>query len=149
MDSSNLAERLIQKLSSAPHIASSTVTKFSVEMAPEIILSRHPAIYRIGSRLYHEHEFVRSGDTELLYRLIDMPDAKLNKAQAIWVYNRLFESAPELSRDCVLVSRDYLWDRRTAQLIHVSDRDFVTSKDKTTLRIRREDEQRTDTERVG
>lgn len=149
MDSSNLAERLIQKLNSAPHIASLTVTKFSVEAAPDIIVSRRPAIYRFGRFLFHEHELIKSGNKEQMYRLIDMPDAKITHAQAVWIYNRLFESAPELSRDCVLVSRDYLWDRRTAQLIHVSDRDFITSKDKTTLRIRREDEQRTDTERVG
>jgi hypothetical protein len=136
MGSSSLADRLIERMETGKHVD----REFSIESAADIIFSKHPAIYKLGGQLYHEHSVIRCGDKTKLYGLIDMHDAKLTQAQAIWLYNRLYEMAPELDERYLLITTDYLWDKKTASVVPVDRADFVSTKDRTTFIVRRKDE---------
>lgn len=136
MGSSSLADRLIERMETGQHVDA----EFSIESATDIVFSKHPAIYKLGGQLYHEHSVIRCGDKAKLYELIDMHDAKLTQAQAIWLYNRLFEKAPELDERYLLITTDYLWDKKTASVVPVDRAGFVSTKDRTTFIVRRKDE---------
>lgn len=136
MDSSSLADRLIERMETGGHVD----REFSIESAADIIFSKHPAIYKLGGQLYHEHSCIRCGDKVKLYELIDMHNARLTQAQAIWLYNRLFEMAPKLDERYLLLTTDYLWDKKTASIVPVDRGGFISTKDRTTFIVRRKDE---------
>ena len=132
----NLAEKLIAR-KDAPKAEKNS--GFSVEDAPSIILEKRPAIYTYRNTLFHEHTPIKYNDVEKIYQLLDMHDAKLTKAQAIWIYNRLMEMAPPLEDRYILVSSRYLWDKERATLVPVSEfPDITTQSDATTKRIRQQ-----------
>lgn len=147
MDLSSLADQVIHKQNRSKYEGE----KFDILNAPDIIMWKHPAIYRWHGWLYHEHNLVRLGDIDYLLHLIDMPDAKITRGNAIWLYNRLVEAAPPLSERYLLVSKNLVWDRNTARLIPIERFGKpTTTKDKTTLRLRREeDDRRASADRMG
>lgn len=116
--------------------------KFDIRNAPEIIMSKHPSIYKFHGVLYHEHHRINMNDKAYIYHLIDMPDAKINKSQSVWLYNRLVEMAPDFSDRFILVSATHLWDRKTSELVPATAFEFVTMTDKTSKRLRREENDR-------
>lgn len=111
---------------------------FVLEQAPERIMSLHPAIYRYRDELYYEHTIIRPGDIDILLRLLDQIDAKLTRPQALWVYNRIYEMARDLSERYVIVSVDLVWDRETTKLININEfGTMATLSDRTSKRLRR------------
>lgn len=123
-----LADRLIERLNSP----SSLAQEFTVEGAPDIILAKHPSIYKIRGTLYCGHDRMEQGDREQLYALIDDPNASLTRAQAAWVFNRLYEYAPDIDDRFMVVSHDYAWDRETASLVALDDLgEFITCNERT------------------
>lgn len=123
-----LADKIIERLNSP----SMQTQEFTVEGAPDIILAKHPSIYKIRGTLYCGHDRMGQGDREQLYALIDDPNASLTRAQTAWVFNRLYESAPEIDDRFMVVSRDYAWDRETASLVALDDLgEFITSNERT------------------
>lgn len=124
-----LADKLIERLNSP----SMQTQEFTVEGAPDIILAKHPSIYKIRGSLYCGHDRMDQGDREQLYALIDDPNASLTRAQTAWVFNRLYESAPDIDERFTVVSHDYAWDRETASLVALDDLgEFITSNERTT-----------------
>lgn len=139
MDFSSLADQVIHKQNRSKY----EDEKFDILNAPDIIMRKHPAIYKSRGLLYHEHYLIRLGDVDYLLHLIDMPDAKITRGNAIWLYNRLLEAAPPLSERYMLVSKNQVWDKYTSELIPVEAFEKpATTKDKTTLRLRREENER-------
>lgn len=124
-----LADKIIERLNSP----SMQTQEFTVEGAPDIILAKHPSVYKIRGSLYCGHDRMEQGDREQLYALIDDPNASLTRAQTAWVFNRLYESAPEVGDRFMVVSHDYAWDRETASLVPLDDLgEFITSNERTT-----------------
>ena len=109
----DLGEILADRLTSGGGIHEET---FSVSSAPDIIYRNHPSLYLHRGNLFCGHKLIRQGDMDALYDLIDMPDAKLTRPQAIWLYRRLYERAATFSEDKIAVSSDYVWNRETGRL---------------------------------
>lgn len=107
--------------------------EFTVEGAPEIILAKHPSIYRICGTMYCGGARLMQGNKEQLYRLIDDPNARLTNGQAAWVFNRLAEYAPDVDDRIIVVSGDYAWDKELGRLVPLSELGtFITSNERTT-----------------
>lgn len=105
--------------------------KFEIEDAPRIVFENHPSIYRVGDKLFCGNDYIRYNDKDKLYALLDRHDARLTTAQAIWLYNRIMEMAPELDSRYIQISGDYLWNTETCNLVPIKDfGDFITTNDK-------------------
>lgn len=136
MDFSNLADKIIERKGTGPS-SSYSPEPFHLETAPDRILRLHPSIYRFRDNLYHEHSILKRGDVDTLCALIDLPDTRMTKAEAIWVYNRLFDIANKMDERYIVVSQNLVWDREESKLIPVeSFNNMVTTSDATTHRIR-------------
>ena len=132
-----LADELIERLDNP--LVGYERKPFSVGDTPEHIVDRHPAVYKIQGMLYCDHRIISPGDKRRVFELLDSPDAEFTKAQVMWVYNRLYESAPDLDDRYIVASRDMVWDKETATLMPIGEMDnFITMSDKGTKRIRRE-----------
>lgn len=96
-----------------------------------------PAVYKIGDLLFHEHELMRKGDAIQIASLVNAPHLRITKEIAVWIYDKLFSSAPQLSDECIVVSPDYIYDKPSGKLIEISKvaGSFVTQNDKETKQI--------------
>lgn len=126
-----LADELISRTKSGAPQQSDRIT---IEEVPALILRKHPSIYKHRGILYHEHKRVRPASQEDIFLLADVHSLKLNKAQCAWVYNRLMEQAPDLEDDFIMVSWDYVWNKRTGQLMPTKDFNeiIITPNERTT-----------------
>lgn len=97
-----------------------------------------PSIYKHQGILWHEHVILRKGDVPQCMSLIRSPSITPTKAQAVWLYDMLYDWAPELSERYILVSADFVWDSKECELISINDlRDVATVlSDEETKRIR-------------
>ena len=98
-----------------------------------------PSIYRHHGLLWHEHEVLEKGNTLQFTSLIRSPNVVVSRPQAIWLYDSLYEWAPELNDRYIVVSADFVWDARTGELIPIEHfaRRIRTLSDKLTKEIRR------------
>lgn len=96
-----------------------------------------PAVYKIGDLLFHEHELMRKGDAIQIASLVNAPHLRITKEIAVWIYDKLFSSAPQLGDERIIVSSDYIYDKPSGKLIEISKAagSFVTQNDKETKRI--------------
>ena len=132
MDSSSLAEQLIAR-SEQPR--NGTRAEGYLDRIREV----SPSIYKRAEMLWHEHEPLRRNDSRAILALIDDPDVRMNLAEQMWIYNRLEESAPHLSERFIRVSRDFVWDSKTGELLDVKQlmkKGWFTLSDKDTRKIR-------------
>lgn len=120
-----LADELINK-TTRPQ-----VEHLEMEDVPDEIFRKHPSIYKYRGDLYHEHDRIRPADQKQIFLLVDNHRLRLNPAQCAWVYNRLLERAPNLEDDCIVVSRDYAWNKKTGQLIPLTPQ-IITPNERTT-----------------
>lgn len=107
------------------------VEHLEMEDVPDEIFRKHPSIYKYRGDLYHEHDRIRPADQKQIFLLADNHRLRLNPAQCAWVYNRLLERAPALEDDCIVVSADYAWDKKTGQLIPLTPQ-IITPNERTT-----------------
>lgn len=133
----DLADQLIERMSPNSQYYEYQ-DEFDILDSPNIIFRKHPSIYRYHGELWHEHSLISCGDQEKLYELIDLPSTKMTKAQSIWLYNRLFEKATDLTDRIVLVSKYYAWDKDKQTLVPICKlpKGFVTQNEATTKSIR-------------
>lgn len=132
MDSSNLADQLIAR-------GAQNRNGSRAEGYLDRIRDVSPSIYKRADTLWHEHEPLRRNDSRAILALIDDPDVRMSLAEQMWIYNRLEESAPELSERYIRVSRDYVWDSKTGDLLDVkrlAKKGWFTLSDKDTRKIR-------------
>lgn len=132
MDSSNLADQLIAR--GAQHRNGSRAEGY-LDRIREV----SPSVYKRAGMLWHEHEPMSRYDSRTILMLIDDPDVRMNLAEQMWIYNRLEESAPELSERYIRVSRDFVWDSKTGDLLNVkrlAKKGWFTLSDKDTRKIR-------------
>lgn len=110
------------------------VEQVDIEDVPDMILQKHPSIYRIKNDLYWKHERLRPANRDQIFLLADNHYLKLSPAQCAWVYNRLLERAPNLEDDFIVVSRDYAWSKKTGQLIPLKNftQSIITPNERTT-----------------
>ena len=110
------------------------VEHVDIEDVPDLILQKHPSIYRIKNDLYWQHERIRPASRDQILLLADNHYLKLTPAQSAWVYNRLLERAPNLEDDFIVVSRDYAWSKKTGQLIPLKNftQSIITPNERTT-----------------
>lgn len=113
-----LADELINRTKSGAPLQTEPVT---IEEVPALILRKHPSIYKHRGILYHEHKRIRPANQEDIFLLADSHSLKLTKAQCAWVYNRLLERAPDLEEDFIMVSWDYVWNKKVGQLMPTKD----------------------------
>lgn len=79
--------------------------------------------------LYNRHVLIEPTTISIL-SLARTPDM-INPAQAIWVYDKLKESAPRLTRDFLLVGPDLAWNYAEGRLEEVFDYCSVGGEDDT------------------
>lgn len=91
------------------------------------IKRRHPCIYLRYGHLYHKHRLLERTPQEIL-ELADSPSAHARGGQAAWIFNRLRETAPELSENQIMVAPGVYWDIDKAELIDTDDT-IITMKD--------------------
>lgn len=110
------------------------VEQIDIEGVPDLILQKHPSIYRIRNDLYWQHERIRPANRDQIFLLADNHYLRLTPAQCAWVYNRLLERAPNLEDDFIVVSRDYAWCKKTGQLIPLKNftQSIITPNERTT-----------------
>lgn len=80
------------------------------------ILRLHPRIFKKGGLLFNDFKVV-SNSTSSIAKLFDCPFIHLNVPQSAWVYNRLYELAPEMSDRYIQVSKTMAWDTQKLRLI--------------------------------
>lgn len=125
-----LADELINRTKTGLSPHSDQVT---IEEVPVLILRKHPSIYKHRGILYHEHKRIRPASQDDIFLLADNHTLKLTKAQCAWVHNRLLEWAPDLEEDFIMVSWDYVWNKKTGQLMRVKDfTGIITPNERTT-----------------
>ena len=73
----------------------------------------------IEMKLYNRHTEITPTVRDIV-TLADIPEM-ITTAQAVWVYNRLKETAPRLDRDRVLVAPGLAWNFKTSELEEVTD----------------------------
>ena len=132
MDSSNLADQLIAR-------GAQSRNGSRAEGYLDRIREVSPSVYKRAGMLWHEHEPLSRHDSRTILALIDDPEVRMSLAEQMWIYNRLEESAPELSERYVRVSRDYVWDSKTGDLLDVkrlAKKGWFTLSDKDTRKIR-------------
>ena len=132
MDSSSLADQLIAR-------GAQSRNGSRAEGYLDRIREVSPSVYKRAGMLWHEHEPLNRNDSRAILALIDDPDVRMNLAEQMWIYNRLEESAPELSERYIRVSRDFVWDSKTGDLLDVRrlvDKGWFTLSDKDTRKIR-------------
>lgn len=137
----NLADQIIQ--------ANEIIEKRSGDQAPdgyytddlgywvEQDIRKNPARFAeyvfFRCRMKNEHLYYDTVELKLFNRhteitptvrdivtLADIPEM-ITPAQAIWVYNKLKETAPRLDRDRILVAPGLAWNMKTAKLEEVTD----------------------------
>lgn len=98
-----------------------------------------PAIYRHQGLLWHEHEALEKGNTLQFTSLIRSPNVVVSRPQAIWLYDSLYEWAPELTERYIIVSKNYVLDTGTGALVPIENfgRRIMALSDKLTKEIRR------------
>ena len=75
----------------------------------------HPAIFSYNGKLYYDFSEIKPKLTDILM-LADSPLETISLAQAIWIYNRLRDTAPPLSNEYIQVSRDCIWSTKESKL---------------------------------
>lgn len=73
--------------------------------------------------LFNRHTTIEPTTTSILL-LAKSPDM-ITSAQAIWVYNKLKDTAPRLDRNRVLVAPGLAWDFREARLVKLTDKYYT------------------------
>lgn len=132
MDSSDLADQLIAR---GAHDRNGSRAEGYLDRIRDV----SPSVYKRAGKLWHEHELLSRYDSRAILALIDDPDVRMNLAEQMWIYNRLEESAPELSERYIRVSRDFVWDSKTGDLLDVRrlmKKGWFTLSDKDTRKIR-------------
>ena len=126
-----LADELINRTKTGAPLHTDSVT---IDEVPALIFRKHPSIYKHRGVLYHEHKRIRPASQEDIFLLADNHTLRLTKAQCAWVYNRLLERAPDLEEDFIMVSCDYVWNKKIGQLMPVKDFsvDIITPNERTT-----------------
>ena len=135
MDFSNLADELIAKGEALNR------PRTRADEYLERIREVSPSVYKRAGMLWHEHEPLSRYDSRAILALIDDPGVRMSVAEQMWIYNRLEESAPELSERYIRVSREYVWDSKTGELLdakRVAKKGWFTLSDKDTRRMRDE-----------
>lgn len=68
---------------------------------------------------------------------MNAPHLRITKEIAVWIYDKLFSFAPQLSDERIVVSPDYIYDKPSGKLIEISKvaGSFVTQNDKETKQI--------------
>ena len=73
--------------------------------------------------LFNKHTVIEPTTTSILL-LAKCPNM-ITPAQAIWVYNKLKETAPRLDRNRVLVAPGLAWDFEKAELVKLTDKYYT------------------------
>lgn len=107
---------------------------FSIETAPDRFFLLHPSTCMVDQYVVCDHEVVRV-DRYQLMRLLDHPKAKLNYAEAAWLFERIKERAPRFSERYIVLTNEYMWDRETASLIPLPPNIKTTNNRKTRERL--------------
>lgn len=134
MDSSDLADQLIARGAQGRR---GTRAEEYLDRIREV----SPSVYKRADMLWHEHDPLSRHDARAILALIDDPEVRMSPAEQMWIYNRLEESAPELSERYIRVSRDYVWDSKTGDLLsakRLMKKGWFTLSDKDTRRMRDE-----------
>lgn len=138
----NLADELLKK----PARARQLIDDFSLEDAPDRFFELHPGTYKKNGMIVCENELLML-NVKQLTRLLDHPKAKLDYAEASWLYERIKERTPELNENCIVVSPEYVWVKNKSELIPVSSiQNMLSTNNRTT--IERLSEERGNSSRV-
>lgn len=73
--------------------------------------------------LFNRHTVIEPTTTSIL--LLARCPNMITPAQAIWVYNKLKETAPRLDRNRVLVAPGLAWDFEKAELVKLTDKYYT------------------------
>ena len=83
------------------------------------IKNEHLYYDTVELKLFNRHTEITPTVRDIV-TLADIPEM-ITPAQAIWVYNKLKETAPRLDRDRILVAPGLAWNMKTAKLEEVTD----------------------------
>lgn len=84
----------------------------------------HPDIFSHYGKVYCDFVEVRPRTWDIL-ALADSPLESITLAQAVWLYNRIRETALPLSDRYIMVSRDYLFDMEKCALRKINAKNEV------------------------
>lgn len=82
-------------------------------------------IYKDRGVLYDKSNIIYASPGSVT-RVANIP-YMITQAQANWVYNKLMELAPELSKNLLYICKDTAWDMEKSELIDISDRSYSTT----------------------
>lgn len=90
-----------------------------------------PSVYKIDDWLFHEHELLDRGNVDQVLSLIHSPGIKITKSIAVWLYDKLYESAPYLERRYIVISEKYIFDTHMGIAVSIDNfkSSFVTQSD--------------------
>lgn len=125
------AQSLADLILNSPQAVSQS-DKFSIETAPDRFFLLHPSACWVDQYIVCDHEVVRA-DRHQLMRLLDHPKAKLDYAEAAWLFERIKERAPRFCERYIVLTNEYMWDRETSTLIPLP-MGVKTTNNKTTRR---------------
>jgi len=107
---------------------------FSIETAPDRFFLLHPSTCMVDQYVVCDHEVVKA-DRYQLMRLLDHPKAKLDYAEAAWLFERIKERAPRYRERYIVLTNEYMWDRETSTLIPLPMNIKTTNNRKTRERL--------------
>lgn len=87
------------------------------------VLNPHIYYDPVEMVLFNRHTPIEPTTTSILL-LAKCPNM-ITPAQAIWVYNKLKETAPRLDRNRVLVAPGLAWDFEKAELVKLTDKYYT------------------------
>lgn len=87
------------------------------------ILNQHIYWDPVELVLFNRHTPIEPTTTSIL--LLAKCPSMITPAQAIWVYNKLKDTAPRLDRNRVLVAPSLAWDFKEARLVKLTDKYYT------------------------
>lgn len=87
------------------------------------VLNEHIYYDTESLTLYNRHTRIEPTTNSILL-LAKSPDM-ITPAQAIWVYNKLKETAPRLDRNRVVVAPGLAWDFKESKLVKLTDKYYT------------------------
>lgn len=134
----DLAERLISRTESHPNGEFNPDDPYTwLDRIREV----SPSVYKYQGLLFHGHTLLTRGDRSQIASLLRHPDVVVTTPRAVWVYDELLLTAPELSDRYIMVSAEFVWDAKDAVLIPIEKfKEIVTQDDKQTKELRNEKE---------
>ena len=130
----DLADAVIDRLENQDIEDGLVQSKLTVEDYPARIFRLHPSIFQKDGRVFCGRIHI-TPNRKLLLSLLDMPDASLSASACEWLFNRIKELAPQIDERYIVISDEYVWDRKTAQMVPIDVfPNLISTNNESTLR---------------